>query len=107
MPINVEKLFENNYTLEEVLDEVRAYYSAKQAEEEAARVASARIEEDYIKASIAYFRDLDIIDSDMTDEEATDLIRAVNKNIKVIFKNETSPIRNPFPSFKDFINGKF
>ena len=31
MSINVEKLFENNYTLEEVLDEVRAYHSALEA----------------------------------------------------------------------------
>jgi hypothetical protein len=102
MPINVEKLFENNYTLEEVLDEVRAYHSALEAEKQAKKQVSAQIEEEYIKASIAYFRDLDIIDADMTDEEATDLIRAVNKNIKVIFQNETTPIRTPFPFFKDF-----
>lgn len=102
MPINVEKLFENNYTLEEVLDEVRAYHSALEAEKQAKEKASEKIEEDYIKATIAYFRDINIIDADMTDEEATDMIRTVNKNIKVIFKNESTPARTSFPSFKDF-----
>lgn len=96
MPINVEKLYDNGYSLEEILNQVTRYVSEKDAKKNAENEALARIEEEYIKASIAYYRSIGILDKEMSDEEATALIKKANATIDKVV-NSTMPTF--FPRF--------
>lgn len=91
MPINVEKLYDNGYSLEEILDQVTRYVSEKDAEKNAVNEELARIEEEYIRASIAYYRSIGILDEDMSDEEATELIKKANAATNKILKSPVMP----------------
>ena len=97
MPINVEKLYDNGYSLEEIIDQVTRYVSEKDAAKNAENEAIARIEEEYIRASIAYYRSVGILDEDLSDEEATALIKKANEATNKILKSPAMP--SFFPHF--------